>query len=54
MILLIFDMRGYMLNSPCNWILAIIPTMFMAYNSLEDYILDIIFDKIYEKKDDEE
>ena len=55
MTLLFICVKGYLINAPCNWLLAIVPIVFMTVNSIEDYILDMLIEKYIEKeKDDEE
>lgn len=55
MTLLFICVKGYLINAPCNWLLAIVPIIFMTVNSIEDYILDMLIEKYIKKeKDDEE
>ena len=53
-ILLFISVKGYLIGAPCNWLLAIVPIIFMTINSVEDYILNMLIEQYFEEEEDEE
>ena len=51
--LLILEIESMIAKNPCSWILAIIPTAFMAFISTGSSYLNLVVQKMKEMEDDE-
>ena len=56
-ILFIIEIISMRLDKPCHWILALVPTSFMIYTTIENAIIENLIDNgtiVFEEEDEED